>query len=429
MKIIKQIGEGGFGAVKLVQDESGETFAAKYGKLSGGFAQSTYNELQILTYFRQMNPSPAVELIRSYEEDGCIVLLLKKYPHDFRGLQRLHVFDKVYMSQTVFVFDSLAKAVHQMHRCGVVHRDLKSANVLLDETGRSHIADFGHARFDLNQTASFDVYKDEHFSLDPLTTNTLCTTIYRAPEQLFAFDSSNKAISKIYSHERQQDLYAMGVIFVEIIYNNYMLICLTEERCKDPTQAVKLAQAKLYGSDLIKMCAECYKMNPQEATQFIVNQFNVELQAEVLKLLTRAPINMKRVLNAVSLLRFKEQIFASSFFAHLDSFITEWAKLLSCLPSERKNVQNQALFKQDTQSIIVSLPEEGLDAQTQMSHESCLVDNSLISFRKRCTKSFNDLGCRYVFSDVIGSGMFMQVPAELKQYARWADVLKQFGEI
>jgi len=34
-----------------------------------------------------------------------------------------------------------------MHQCGVVHRDLKSHNVLLDEKGTVKVCDFGLTRF------------------------------------------------------------------------------------------------------------------------------------------------------------------------------------------------------------------------------------------------------------------------------------------
>ena len=86
-----------------------------------------------MKYFKQVANSPAVELIDYFEDNDTIVLLLKKYPHDFKGLQRLKVFDKVLITQIVYVFKSLAVAVQKMHKLNIVHQDLKSANVLLDE--------------------------------------------------------------------------------------------------------------------------------------------------------------------------------------------------------------------------------------------------------------------------------------------------------
>lgn len=40
----------------------------------------------------------------------------------------------------------LARAVHHAHTCGVLHRDLRPANVLVDDSGQLHILDFGLAQ-------------------------------------------------------------------------------------------------------------------------------------------------------------------------------------------------------------------------------------------------------------------------------------------
>src|ERR1700746_3640873 len=40
----------------------------------------------------------------------------------------------------------LARAVHYAHEHGILHRDIKPGNVLLDAKGEPHLADFGFAR-------------------------------------------------------------------------------------------------------------------------------------------------------------------------------------------------------------------------------------------------------------------------------------------
>jgi serine/threonine protein kinase len=90
---------------------------------------------------------------------------------------------------------TLAEAVHVIHQHGIVHRDLKTANILLAD-GTAKVADFGLAKH-LNEpedlTASGDV---------------IGTPAYMAPEQALG---TGRAIGP------PTDLYALGVILYELL--------------------------------------------------------------------------------------------------------------------------------------------------------------------------------------------------------------------
>ena len=90
----------------------------------------------------------------------------------------------------MFVYKALSDTLNRCHQLCVVHRDLKSANVLLDQQGKSHLVDFGLAKF------SLDGFNENHITAllqgprlsqqtieySPIKTNTIGTLIYRAPE-------------------------------------------------------------------------------------------------------------------------------------------------------------------------------------------------------------------------------------------------------
>jgi eukaryotic-like serine/threonine-protein kinase len=105
----------------------------------------------------------------------------------------------------------LADALGYVHERGLVHRDVKPANVLISADGRVHLADFGIARLvdSAHETRTGDV---------------LGTPAYFAPEQVAGETVGPPA-----------DIYALGIVLFE---------CLTGRRPYDGS-AVEVAMARL----------------------------------------------------------------------------------------------------------------------------------------------------------------------------------------
>jgi tetratricopeptide (TPR) repeat protein/tRNA A-37 threonylcarbamoyl transferase component Bud32 len=91
---------------------------------------------------------------------------------------------------------ALAEALEHAHRSGVIHRDVKPSNVLIDRNGQVYLTDFGLAKSDgANATLTIDG-------------RVIGTPAYMAPEQA----RGEKAIVDV-----RADVYGLGVIFYELL--------------------------------------------------------------------------------------------------------------------------------------------------------------------------------------------------------------------
>ena len=102
----------------------------------------------------------------------------------------LHSHDSFVWSDKIRVSIQIAKGLSYLHSHSIIHRDLKSLNVLLTENLQPKIGDFGLSR-----------YKD---TLTTMTTG-VGTPIWMAPELLLMEDYDYRA-----------DIYSYGVILWEI---------------------------------------------------------------------------------------------------------------------------------------------------------------------------------------------------------------------
>jgi serine/threonine-protein kinase len=93
---------------------------------------------------RLAGASQSRHLVRVLEVgEGYIVLPL------YRGgslAGRLRAERRLSLDETIDLAAQLGKGLDALHACGIVHRDVKPSNVLLDGTGVAALADFGLAR-------------------------------------------------------------------------------------------------------------------------------------------------------------------------------------------------------------------------------------------------------------------------------------------
>ncbi|XP_059646019.1 protein kinase and PP2C-like domain-containing protein isoform X2 [Cornus florida] len=123
--------------------------------------------------------------------------------------EKLHVQEwRASIDQSLTIIVQLAKALQFLHNLGIVHRDVKPANILLDENLCPHLADFGLAEYkkDLKQIS----YENWRSSGKPTggfhKKNMVGTLLYMAPEIL------RKEI-----HTEKSDVFSFGVLINELL--------------------------------------------------------------------------------------------------------------------------------------------------------------------------------------------------------------------
>jgi signal transduction histidine kinase/predicted Ser/Thr protein kinase len=89
-------------------------------------------------------------------------------------------------TRIVDIAKTLAGALHQVHQHGLIHRDVKPANIMLSRDGRVHLIDFGFAT---------QLHNSAH--------STVGTYLYSAPEQMKALEAPI---------DQRSDLYALGAV-------------------------------------------------------------------------------------------------------------------------------------------------------------------------------------------------------------------------
>ncbi|KFY80842.1 hypothetical protein V499_00356 [Pseudogymnoascus sp. VKM F-103] len=153
--LLELIGKGSFGrvykakdltstavvAVKIIDIDEGDTLNPRLADTYSEFMKEV-NALKLLSETKARNINHVIEalpvgkamwMITEYCGGGSISTLMRPTP---KGLRERYI---------IPILREVAEAVYWVHQAGIIHRDLKCANVLITEEGGVQLCDFGVA--------------------------------------------------------------------------------------------------------------------------------------------------------------------------------------------------------------------------------------------------------------------------------------------
>ncbi|OEL18820.1 putative serine/threonine-protein kinase [Dichanthelium oligosanthes] len=267
-----QIGQGTYSNVYKARDlQSGKIVALKRVRFVNMDPESVRFMAREIAILRRLDHPNVIKLegIVTSRLSHSLYLVFEYMEHDLAGLAALSG-QRFTEPQVKCFMAQILEGLRHCHARGVLHRDIKGSNLLIDDNGQLRIADFGLATF-------FDPAKRQ-----PMTSRVV-TLWYRPPELLLGATEYGVAV----------DLWSTGCILAELLAGKPIMPGQTEieqlhkifKLCGSPSEDY-WAKAKLPDVTLFKpqrpyrrKIAETFKDFPPTALELLDTLLAIEPSA------------------------------------------------------------------------------------------------------------------------------------------------------
>lgn len=201
-RVDRVLGRGGMGTVYLGRDEKLDRYAAikllsEFESADDASRERFLREARVAAAVRH----PNIATIYEIGESGGIPYIAMEYCEGETLSARIHR-EPVRTDEFILIAEQIAAGLAAAHRNSVIHRDIKSANIILEENGSIKILDFGLAKLiehDLatskNATMQYSAAGGAFFGTVP----------YISPEQAAGLPADERS-----------DLFSAGTVLYEL---------------------------------------------------------------------------------------------------------------------------------------------------------------------------------------------------------------------
>lgn len=204
--ILEEIGKGGYSKVYLVENKKTkkryalkECFRIKKGKDK---SDRTMTEIKIL---KKLNHPNIISFKGWFEDEQNIYLVLEYIPG--RDCSKFFKTKLPTKEQVKYIMIQLVQAILYCHSKGIIHRDLKLENILIDDKFNIKLTDFGLAAI---KTDPYDMFN-----------GTMGTVRYTSPEMLEGKGYNDSV-----------DIWGIGIILFTLLTGKYPFDTSAKEDAK-----------------------------------------------------------------------------------------------------------------------------------------------------------------------------------------------------